>query len=216
LKTIAYGIADSSAFTPYDESELDGLIGGRQNGVLLIAGCEETYRKYCSSLRLDRFLNEFLYFTCINNYSRVIVSPDLGGAMLSGYDTVIFLDTPPAYALAFVVAKKSGGKVYVPQNDNQRVFLDGIDCSREAFGVCFDAIRRNQALTADNVLSYYKLLSARCSLSMNAFMAAVAVFSELGFITVQKSPFKIEVNAGMRAELTDSKIYGYLLQWAKS
>ena len=130
--------------------------------------------------------------------------------MLSGYDKIVFLDTPPGYGLARYLSKKTKAKIYIPKSDNQSVFYDGIDCSREAFGEYFSSIRKNQNLVADNILAYYKLLSARVKLNMNMFIASVAVFNELGFITVHKSPFSITVNDGVKKELSNSDIYCFL------
>ncbi len=213
LKTLAYGASEQSEFITYEPSELKKIVGDKLFGVLIIAGCKETYNRYFSAVKSERLLNEFLYSTSINNYSRIIVSPEIDGAlMLSGYDTIVFLDTPPRYALPSLFAKKTSAKIYVPKEDNQRIFYEGIRCDRESFGACFAAIRNNRHICADNILSYYKLLSARENININMFMASVAVFAELGFISVNKTPFSISVNAGVKAELGNSSIYKFLCE----
>ncbi len=211
LKTLSYGINDGSAFTRYDESELRDLIGDRLFGVLIIAGCKETYEKHAALLREGKRMHEFLYPTSVNNYSRVIVAPEIGDIrMLSGYDTVVFLDTPPGYALAGYLQKKTSAKIYVPQENNQERFWQTVDSSREAFAKCFDALRKGGNLSADNILSYYKLLASRYPMDIGQFVAGVMVFSELGFIKVSKSPFTVTVNREVRAELQQSAVYRFL------
>ena len=155
-------------------------------GVLAIAGCRQTYERLAPKLGNERLLHEFLYLTTANNYSRMIVSPDLDDtSMLTGYETIVFLDTPPGYALAGLLAKRIKAKIYVPQTDNQAQFFEGVDCGRESFGACFTALRQNQTLSADNILSYYKILSTRHPIGMAQFMAGVAVFAELDLIRIQ-------------------------------
>lgn len=211
LKTLLYGITDARGFTEYEPEELPNIVKGSLYGELVIAGCQSSYNEYISQVGSNELLNEFLYSTALNNYSRIIVAPDLdSNIMLSGYDKIVFLDTPPGYALAGYLSKKTKAKIYVPKSDNQIVFYDGIDCSREAFGECFSAIRKNQNIIADNILAYYKLLSARVKLNMNMFIASVAVFNELGLISVNKSPFGIKVNDGVKKELSNSNIYCFL------
>lgn len=211
LKTLSYGKCDADKFARYSEAQLAEIAGNRRLGVLVIAGCKASFEKAVRKLPADCFMQEFIYPTAINNYSRIILSPDFAsGWMLTGYDTVVFLDTPPGYALAGYLAKKTNAKIYVPQEDDQAQFYVGIDCTRAAFGVCFDVLRRNQNVTADNILAYYKLVSARNAIDMNAFMAGVMVFSELGLITVSKSPFSVAVNREARADLQNSEIYKFL------
>lgn len=217
LKTLAYGASKQSDYITYNYDELEKIVGNKLFGVLIIAGCKQTYNQYASAVKAERLLNEFLYSTSINNYSRIIVSPEIdGNLMLSGYDTVVFLDTPPRYALPLLFAKKTSAKIYVPKKDNQQTFYEGIVCEREAFGACFSAIRNNRHLCADNILSYYKLLSARENLNMNMFIACVTVFAELGFISINKTPFSISVNKDVRAELGNSSVYKFLCENVKN
>lgn len=211
LKTLSYGISGKDSFATYSPEELPDIIGENLYGVLMIAGCKETYEQYKHVLKAERILNEFLYATTVNNYTRVIISPDINeNFMLSGYDTIVFLDTPPGYAFAGWIAKKSSAKIYVPKTDNQALFFADIDCSREKFGECFAALRKNQNLAADNILSYYKMFSARTPISMNQFIAGVMVFSELNLIKCSKEPFRFTVNSGVRCELNDSQIYKFI------
>ena len=211
LKTLSLGLSDGANCIRYTPDSLSELVGDELFGVLIVAGCKQTYEKFATALQFDRFLNEFLYATTPNNYSRVIVSPDTdGNLLLSGYNKIIFLDTPPGYALSAYFATKTKAEIYVPQEDNQSDFFDGIDCEREKFGACFDALRKNSDIVADNILSYYKQLSARMAIPMNQFMACVAVFSELGLIETKNNPFSISVNKGVRCELNQSSVYRFL------
>lgn len=212
LKTLAFGICNNNEkFARYNESELPSLIENDIYGMLIIAGQKKTYEKFAEIVGAHEFLNEFLYSTNINNYSRIIVSPDINdNLMISGYNTVIFLDTPPGYALSEYISKKTSAKIYVPQNDNQNDFFADIDCSREKFGECFDIIRKNQNLSADNILSYYKLIASHRNINMNQFIAGVVVFSELKLINTTKSPFSITINKDVRCELNNSAVYRFL------
>ena len=101
----------------------------------------------------------------------------------------------------------------MPQTDNQAQFFEGVDCGRESFGACFTALRQNQTLSADNILSYYKILSTRHPIGMAQFMAGVAVFAELDLIRIQKKPYSIVVNKDARADLNTSAIYRYLCEY---
>lgn len=216
LKTLSYGLGNKEDYEVYDTSRLSEIIGDNLFGVLIIAGCKETYEEFAHLLQSDRILNEFLYATNVNNYSRVIVSPELNGnLMLSAYDTVVFLDTPPGYALPKYLAKKTRAKIYVPNVDNQAVFFQDIDCSREKFGECFAGLRKARGISSDNILSYYKLFSARQNIGMNQFIAGVMVFSELGLLHFDKAPFSISVNADVRCDLSDSSIYRYITEMCR-
>ncbi|MDE6398927.1 MAG: single-stranded-DNA-specific exonuclease RecJ, partial [Clostridiales bacterium] len=216
FKTLSYGITDGDAFLRYAPDMLPAAAKDKLFGVLLIAGSKQTYEAYVPQLPSDKFLHEFLYPTSVNNYSRIIVAPEIGDIrILSGYDTVVFLDTPPGYALAGYLQKKTKAKIYVPQNDNQAQFYENVHCSREAFGLCFDALRKCTSLSADNILSYYKLLQARYSIDIHQFIAGIMVFAELGLITVGKNPFSVAVNRDVRADLQNSAVYGFLCERSK-
>lgn len=211
LKTLSFGIGDKTGCTEYNPDELADLIGSNIFGVLVIAGTKKTYDNFISTVKNKKLLNEFLYSTSVNNYSRIIVSPEFNSnLLLSGYDTVIFLDTPPGYSLCKFFNKRTNAKLYIPKTDNQNVFFNGIDCGREKFGDCFNILRKNQHLSSDNILAYYKQVSANYNIDILQFVAGVMVFTQLGLITVTKSPFTININRDKRAELSESSIYNYI------
>ena len=140
-----------------------------------------------------------------------MVSPEINSnLMLSAYDKIIFLDTPPGYALPAYFSRKTNAKIYVPEKDGQSAFAEGLDCGRDKFGECFNALRKNQNLSSTDILSYYKLLNARQPIDIAQFIAGVMVFSELKLIKVTKSPFTVTVDGQARAELGSSAIYNYL------
>ncbi len=211
LKTLSYGMGKKEDFISYKPEQLSEIAGNEIFGTLIIAGCAQTYKKHASEVNAQNILNEFLYSTSMNNYSRVMVSPEINSnLMLSAYDKIIFLDTPPGYALPAYFSRKTKAKIYVPEKEGQGAFADGLDCGREKFGECFNALKRNQNLSATDILSYYKLLNARQPIGIAQFIAGVMVFSELKLIKVTKSPFAVTVDGQARAELSSSAIYNYL------
>ncbi len=217
IKTLAYSVSynDEPTMTFYERSELKNLVSDNEFGTLYIAGCKKSYDEFINS-GINVVMHEYLYSTCKNNYTRVIISPEVDeNLMLDAYDNVIFLDTPPNYAFVKYINKKSGAKVYVPKTDNSQEFFASIDVSRQAMGRCFDGLRGCEKIQATNVLSFYKQYKAHArDVSISQFIVAVMVFNELKLIEITKQPFSIKLNKGVTSDLNNSLIYRILTQSA--
>ena len=85
-----------------------------------------------------------------------MVSPEINSnLMLSAYDKIIFLDTPPGYALPAYFSRKTNAKIYVPEKDGQSAFAEGLDCGRDKVGECFNALRHTQNRTTPDIRAVY-------------------------------------------------------------
>lgn len=197
----------------YKENELFDIIGDNIFGTMIIAGCKETYEKFLSLTQKIQtpLINEFLYSTSKNNYSKVIVSPEMDeNILLSGYNKIIFLDTPPAMAFANYLKRAVKAEVYVPAESNEDKFFIGVSAERAVLGHYFEVIRANSQIVASNILTYFKLLAAKTDITLSQFVACVLVFAQLNLITISDDVFSIRVNKDVKRDLSESTIYNYL------
>ncbi|MCL2675555.1 MAG: single-stranded-DNA-specific exonuclease RecJ [Firmicutes bacterium] len=208
----------TNAVVKYDKDELEGIIGDNIYGTLIIAGREASFREFLSGSCADKaVLAEFIHATHKNNYTRLIVSPEVNdGLPLYLYDKVVFLDSPLGIVTDHIFAL-GVRHIFVPDVDNSGLFLDGIDLSRETFGRYYEAIRnyeatKNYSTPVVSFYAYFLALNKTTSLNLRQFSVVLSVFKELGLVEiVQDKGFCVIINKGVRAELENSVLYREIL-----
>ncbi len=214
LRMLNYPEADSVSYTEYSEDQLDDLVDNKF-GILLIAGCKETYDKFAGRLNSNVVMHEIFSETAVNVYTRLMVSPELGKSfMLENYRKVIFLDYPPSENVIGYINKRTKAQVYIPNTDNRSEIFSHIKSDRAVFGTYFNAIRSNANIKAPNIYAYFKALVARDrSLELPQFIVCFSVFTQLG-LTSFRPDSGVIINKCASA-LENSAVYRTIEKWKK-
>ena len=209
IKYLAYTNSQKPEYTEYDKKDLSLFADGNIFGTLVICGLEKSYRQLDKSFKDKFVLNEFMYSTSKNNYSRITVSPVFDSELLLGnYGKIVFVDSPPSDGVISYINSKTSAQVFVPKESNVGELFDGLDVSRETFGRYFEILRRNANLSAQNIFSFFRALSSRESgLNVAQFVFCVTVFNELKFFTIKRGEFALHFERGVKAELGESAAY---------
>ncbi|MCM1367377.1 MAG: single-stranded-DNA-specific exonuclease RecJ [Roseburia sp.] len=214
LRMLNYASAAAVNSTEYDAEDLSELIDS-PFGILLIAGCKDTYEKFVASEHKNVVLHEIFAETAVNVYTRLMVSPELGNnIMLENYKKVIFLDTPPSENVVGYINRRSSATVYVPRSDNRSEIFSCVKADRNIFGDYFKAIKSNADIKAPNIYAYFKSTHNRMKwLELPQFIACLSVFTELGIMSYSQ-------NGGITVKpvsnrLENSSIYNTIVSWQK-
>lgn len=192
----------------YDNLELILEENTHMYGTLFIAGNSASYYKYYPLLKDKIVLNDFMFSSSKNNFTRIILSPVFDeNLLLSNYKKIIFLDSPLSLNLVSFINKSTKAEIFIPKCDNRLDFFQCIDLSREIFGKYYDIIRRNSDINAQDIFNYYNILSSRNNeIKLKQFIVCVMVFFELGIITIGNI-FSLKIDKNVKNELTNSNIY---------
>lgn len=206
--------ADALRYEHYDENELDALIDN-PFGILIIAGCKDTYEKFAARENINVIMHEIFSETAVNVYTRLIVSPEFSKSfMLENYKKVIFLDYPPSKNVIGYINKRSTAKVYLPKIDNRNELFSCVKSDRQVFGEYFKAIKANSNLTAPNVFAYFKALRSRIkTIELPQFIACLSVFSQLNLMSFRPDA-GIAVSSAVNP-LENSSVYKIIESWQK-
>lgn len=206
------GGADA-VYRTYERQELTGLMPDNIYGTLFICGCEETYNEFNARYRNEKVvIDDYIYLSEINNYSRIIVSPIFdGNFIISNYNRIIFLDPPMSKGVISYINSRSRAEVYIPTGGASGHFFAGVTDDRAVFAKYYNAIVSCPDISSANAAVYYKRLSARYKdLSACQFAVCTAVFEQLGFIKIGSD--RLEVYADVKRQLSESEIYNKLQQ----
>ena len=129
----------------------------------------------------------------------VLLSPD-PGCDLSGYCDIVFLDVPPANALNTGTAR-----VQINGECSGRSRLFGLSVAREDLLSVFAALRTQaERVTGETYAQAAK--SCDClGFSSEEFIFALAVFEELGLISLKGG--RLQIYRGKKTELSASPLY---------
>ncbi len=205
---LRYLPADNPKYYTYMPQELDALTS-KMYGTLIIATNYDAYQEYYVRHNHHVF-HEFVNPTTKNNFTRVIVAPDLENENLSLalYENIVFLSPPLSDGVISFLNSKTNARIYVPKISNQSLMLC---CDREMFANYFEAIKANQNVTAASLNGFFKTIAkTNDNLDYKQFVFCVRVFEELGIISLHKSPFQLIINRGIKAELSKSQLYSYV------
>ena len=112
-----------------------------------------------------------------------------GKESLKGYLRNVFLDEKEAYES--IISKIREGKI------------SGVSSSRAAFVSAFNVIRENANKPFSDPVNFY--FSVKPDIGVKQFVLCFAVFSELGFFTVEND--KLAINGEVKNDLNNSTLY---------
>ncbi|MBR2374759.1 MAG: single-stranded-DNA-specific exonuclease RecJ [Clostridia bacterium] len=167
-------------------------------GLCMIASDRRTLQFYEDELadcNCDLF-----YPTSRNLSNALIVSPAMD-ADLSGFRDFIFLDTPSD----FNIAALEGRQVFVNREICGYKMFEELHVERERLLEIFAAIRREFHLLVGDTAEKLTYACDGLGFDRKEFMFALNVFEELGLVAFENG--RLTVYRGVKAELTDSKIY---------
>lgn len=214
LRMLNYAAGEVPEVSVYMPEQLDGLID-EKFGILLIAGCKDTYEKLCDRKPENVVMHEIFSETAVNVYTRVMVSPELGKSfMLENYKKVIFLDYPPSDNVLSYIRRRTDAEIFVPAIDNRNELFSCVKTDRTLFGAYYKAIKTNCNTKASNIYALYKaLVGKERSLELPQFIACFSVFSQLGLLAFRPN-VGIEIKPGA-VMLDDSEIYRAICSWQR-
>ncbi len=201
--------ADGSPdYVTYNKEELGEIIGDNIYGTLIICGSKASYNDFVKIYKGDNIiLYEFMFASVKNNYSRLIVSPEFDDNLyLLGYDRIIFLDKPINMDIVSFINANSKAKVFVP-NEIEYNIMNDVSLGRDVFAYYYDIFKRFKDVRANTLWGYYKVLASRAKVNLKQFMTCLAVFIDLGFISIPQGEFALRFNRDVRADLNTSDIY---------
>ncbi len=214
LRLLNFADVSEAKYEEYSESELSSLIDD-PFGILIIAGCKDTYEKFKEYDNENVILHEIFTETVPNVYTRLMISPEFGKTfMLENYRKVIFLDYPPSMSVIGFINRHSDAKVYIPKTDNRSELFSCIHADRRVFGRYFTAIKANSKIKSPNVYAFFKALRQYDkTLELPQFIVCLSVFIQLGLMTFAgENGIIIKPNT---CELENSSIYKTVEAWQK-
>ncbi|MDR0425629.1 MAG: single-stranded-DNA-specific exonuclease RecJ [Clostridiales bacterium] len=194
----------------YAPDEPEAPAGNALYGTLLIADGRACYERAAARLP-GCMIHEYMYPVSANNYSKIIVAPDLDQrADFAHYKKIVFLFRPFHDGPARYLQALCGADVYLPDMPPPP---PAVKTGRDEFLRYFAAIKRAAITGAGSEYAYFKRLSAaEAGLTYPQFLVCAAVFGELGLLTASKTEkgYGLCVNPGVKAELAASPIYRFL------
>ncbi len=198
---------DNPKYELYSEEDL-AKFTDKIYGTLFVACSRKSYEVFKKKHNGIRF-HEFSYPSSKNNFSRIIVAPDLEQLSLYSYDRIVFLDAPLNSGVVSFINSKTKATVYLPNECEGKY---EVTTDRKVFTTVFSVLKENQNYTSSSAFAYWRNAFMSGEIGFNQFLFCVNVFAELKFIIVNDSPYYIRINNGVRAELTQSKIYNLVLR----
>lgn len=177
-------------------------------GTLVIADNEEDYNLFTSKRNIG--FREYIYSQNKNNYSKIIIAPDFKDETLSLqlYDKIIFLRKPFLDNVISYINSKSKAKVYVLDVFNT---ADDVSLEREVFAKYYDAVRKVVGIEFANFFTCYKKIrSLTPTVSAHQLALCIAIFEEIGILSVKRSPFRLQIIPSAKVDLSSSKIFRLL------
>lgn len=202
-----FGNTDKAVFKRYDREMLADLLPSSVYGTLFICADSVSLKKI---LGLNgKFVTcDYMTKSEANNYSGIIVSPDLYNVELKNYSRIVFVDAPPSLGVIARLNTACSAEIYIPCDSDERIY-NGISADRAVFATYYSVIKANPAAANRNIVLFYKKLNAlNNGIKAVQFAACLSVFLELGFIDMKDG--KLTVNEGVRRPLGDSRLYARL------
>lgn len=206
--SLAASYADGNAQYEVYEN-VDDVYSESLFGTLVIADNEERFKTFIKEHNM--LINEYMYTTSINNYSRIIVAPDLEQEYLSlaNYSRIVFLFRPFNDGVISFINKKTKAKVFVPANSET---IPEVSSDRKVFMEYYDRIKRCEGEVFRNCPALYKKIKkdfVQCDYTQ--LVACLVVFEQMGIILIDHNPFSVR-STRKKAELSDSSFYRRILK----
>lgn len=202
----AYGGDKTAKFSVYKDDELARLLPDSVYGTLFVCADGRSYERVMSLG--GKFVTcDYMTKAETNNYSGVVVSPNLGDMRLSNYSRIVFVDRPPTDGVVSYINSVSGAEVFVPESISD--IYGGVCADREVFAAAYSAISSHrQSACASATVFYKRLLPFLRGMSVKQFAVCYAVFCELGFMRFDGKT--LAVDGSVRRQLTESNIYAVI------
>lgn len=209
LKCLNFKVNEPVKCKTYAPQELNGYIDSPFS-TLIIAGSMQSYEKVCACKNDNVLLHEFLSFTSHNNYTRIIIAPQINAEfndILANYTRVIFADTPPTEGYICYVQKHSDAEILVPEKDDRAQLFSQLDTSHGCLAGYYKLLIDNQTQSSNTIFNFFARVN-KDDYNLQQFVFAVSVFTELGIINLKSgNKFAYTVNKGVKVKLDDSSIY---------
>lgn len=194
-------------YTKYGSGDIASLLPDSVYGTMFVCADSSSYGRVLSLG--GRFVtSDYMTKAEANNYSSIIVAPNIDSVRLANYERIVFVDAPPSEGVIGYINSVSRAEVYVPESDRTDIY-DGITADRGVFASVYSAIAAHAAVAASGLTVFYKRLAPFVrGLTAKQFAACFAVFGELGFLSL--SGGRLEMNGSVRRPLTDSGLYNKL------
>lgn len=202
-----YGFSDKATYKVYKRGDTEKLLPTSIYGTLFVCADGASYERIMSTR--GKFVTaDYMTKAEKNNYSGVIVAPNLEGIYLANYSRIVFADRPPSSGIIARLNELTGAEIFIPEEDDGRLYK-GISGDRAVFAHVYAALTTHASSASANITVFYKRISHFVrDLSARQFAAALAVFCELGFIAFKGN--ELIINSGVRRPLTDSRFYAKL------
>lgn len=166
-------------------------------GLCLIASDRRTLGFYKDILKG----NCDLFYPSSRNLSNDLIVSPAPDADLSGFRDFIFLDTPAD----FNISALAGRQIFVNREICGYKMFETLDARRENLLNIFNAVRREFHLLSGETIEELAFGCDGLGFDKREFIFALNVFEELGLVSFGDG--RLTVYRGVKAELTDSKIY---------
>ena len=205
-----YGDGIGDGCIEYDIAETASLLPENIYGTLFICADSESYGRI-SALGGKFVTCDYMTKAEVNNYSGIIVAPNMDSMILSGYDRIVFADSPPSLGVVEHIKSVCGADVYVPVSENVERIYTSVKTDREIFAAVYSLIAAHKDLASPNLTVFFKRLRPFAgTLTAVQFAACFSVFCGLGFMSFDGDELKI--NGSVRRPLTDSAFYRKLCE----
>ncbi|MBQ9728730.1 MAG: single-stranded-DNA-specific exonuclease RecJ [Clostridia bacterium] len=156
------------------------------------------------ALRFYKGLESFgcdLFYPSTRNVSNALIISPAPDADLSGFRDFIFLDTPAD----FNILALEGRQVCVNEEICGYKMFEKLSTDRESLLEIFSALRKDVNLLNGETAEELAVACNGLGFDKQEFIFALNVFEELGLVSFDDG--RLTVYRGIKAELTDSKIY---------
>ncbi len=178
-------------------------------GTLVIADSFDRYKNFIAEHKI--LLNEYMYVVSQNNYSRIIVAPDLDqkNIYLKNYHKIIFLFRPYDLGVISYLNFMTSAKIFIPEKKDE---FPIVSSERNVFMKYYDMLKTVNGLSFPNIQRLFGGLKNNFSeIDLNQLYLCINVFSELDLIKIERNPYIIHIQKN-KADLNDSRIYRYIKQ----
>ena len=198
-----YG-SENVDYIEYKNGEISALISDNIYGTLCICADSNSFNRIMNSGA--RFITcDYMTKAEPNNYTGIIVAPNLESMSLAGYERIVFADKPPATGVIRYIKSTCNAEVYVPQDEDMSLYAS-LRTDREIFATVYSAVVAHAGLASSNLTVFYKKIRPHISdITAAQFIACLSVFCELGFFEFSENALKIK--NGVRRPLSDSVFY---------
>ena len=204
-----FPIKGTAKYKTYASDELPSLLPASIYGTLFICADSRSCARILESG--GKFVTcDYITKAELNNYSGIIVAPNIDAVPLANYSSIVFADMPPSEGVVEYINSVSKATVYLPSDSaSDDTVYSGISADRSVFATVYSAVINHSSSATPNLTVFYKRISPFVrGLTAKQFAACFAVFGELGFLTFENGTLK--VNGGIKRPLTDSVLYDKL------